>query len=287
MVSLYVINSKGEKELFSLQKVYRSAKRVGASKELSKKIAKVVEKESYPGIKTSEIFRKVKKLLHQKTPKAALRFNLKEGMRKLGPTGFPFEKFIGEIFKKLGFKVRINQHLPGFCLRDYEIDFLAEKGNLLYVGECKYRNFPGERVHSKDALANYARFLDILHGSFFKRKKYRNFRIKTMLVTNTKFTSRARNYSNCMGVEVLGWKLPKNRGLEYLIEKEKLYPVTVLPSLNKYLRDIFVLEKIMLVEDVLKVDPQKFSKKFKISVKYLCPLIKEAKTLLEKQKHGQ
>ena len=282
MVSLYVINSKGDKELFSLQKVYRSARWAGASKELSRKIAKVVEKETYPGIRTSEIFKKVKRLLHQKTPGAALRFNLKEGMRKLGPTGFPFEKFIGEIFRKLDFKVGINQHLPGSCLRDYEIDFLAEKGNLIYIGECKYRNFPGERVHSKDALASYARFLDILNGPFFKTKKYRDFKIKTILVTNTKFTNRAKNYSDCVGIKTLGWKVPRNKGLEYLIEKEKLYPVTILPSLNKYLKDVFVFEKIMLVEDVLKVDPQKFSKKFKISVKYLYPLIKEAKTLLEK-----
>jgi len=237
MVSLYVINSRGDKELFSLQKVCRSARWAGASQELSRKIAKVIEKEAYPGIRTSEIFQKVKKLLHQKTPGAALRFNLKEGMRKLGPTGFPFEKFIGGIFRKL---------------------------------------------HSKDALANHARFLDILNGPFFKTKKYKDFKIKTILVTNTKFTNRAKNYSNCVGVETLGWKIPRNKGLEYLIEKEKLYPVTILPSLNKYLRDVFVSEKIMLVEDVLKVDPQKFSKRFKISVKYLYPLIKEAKTLLEK-----
>jgi len=282
MASLYVINSRGDKELFSLQKVYRSARWAGASKELSRKIAKVIEKEVYSGIRTSEIFKKVKRLLRQKTPRVALRFNLKEGMRKLGPTGFPFEKFIGEIFRKLGFKVGINQHLPGSCLRDYEIDFLAEKGNLIYVGECKYRNFPGERVHSKDALASYARFLDILNGPFFKTKKYRNFKIKTILVTNTKFTNRAKNYSDCVDIETLGWKVPRNKGLEYLIEKEKLYPVTILPSLNKYLKDIFVFEKMMLVEDVLKVDPQKFSKRFKISVKYLYPLIKEAKTLLEK-----
>lgn len=36
MTSLYVINSRGEKELFSFQKVYESAMRVGASKELAR-----------------------------------------------------------------------------------------------------------------------------------------------------------------------------------------------------------------------------------------------------------
>ena len=102
------------------------------------------------------------------------------------------------------------------------------------------------------------------------------------MVTNTKFTARSMNYSRCMGVELLGWKCPKSRGLEYLIEKEKLYPVTVLPSLKGYLKDVFVSEKMMLAEDVLKIDPQRFAKKFKIPTKRFYPLIEEARILLEK-----
>lgn len=280
MASLYVINSNGDRELFSFQKVYKSARAVGASKKLAREIARVIKKEAYPDIRTAEIFRKVKKLLHQETPKAALRFNLKNGIRKLGPTGFPFEKFIGQIFKKLGFKVKINQHLSGLCLRDYEIDFLAQKGNLVYVGECKYRNFPGEKVHSKDALANYARFKDILNGPYFRAKRYRNFKIKTIMVTNTKFTTRSANYSRCMKVELLGWKYPKNKGLERLIEEQKLFPITILPALNSHLKDIFVSKRMMLVQDVLKID----HKKIKIPAKRLYPLIREAKILLESEK---
>ena len=280
--SLYIINSRGEKELFSLQKIYKSARRVGADKKLAKKIAESIEKEAYQGIKTSKIFKKVKKLLYRKIPRAAIRFNLKDGMRKLGPTGFHFEKFINEIFKKLGFETKINQYLQGLCVRNYEIDFLAKKGNLIYIGECKYRNTIGERVHSKDALANYARFLDILRGPYFKSKKYQNFKVKTMMVTNTKFTSRTIDYSRCMSVELLGWKYPKNKGLERLIEKEKFYPITILPSLRGFLKDIFISEKIMLVEDVLKIDSQKLAKKFKIPIKRFYPLIKEARILLQK-----
>jgi hypothetical protein len=203
-------------------------------------------------------------------------------MRKLGPTGFPFEKYVGEIFKRLGFKVKINQYLPGFCIRSYETDILAQKDKLIHIGECKYRNLAGERVHSKDALVNFARFVDILNGPYFKSKKYRNFTIKAMMVTNTKFTSRATDYSRCMNVELLGWRTPKNKGLECIIEEQKLYPITILPSLKGRLRDILVSEKIMLVEDILKTDPQKFAKQFKISMKSLSPLIKEAKILLEK-----
>ena len=281
--TFYIINSRGEKEAFSFNKVYNSARRVGASSSLAEEIATIIKKEAYSGIKTLDIFKKVKRLLTKKNHKFALRFSLKEGMRRMGPTGFLFEKYVGEIFKKLGFSVQINQHPPGYCVPSHEIDFIARKAKLIYIGECKYRNLPGERVHLKDALANFARYIDVLNGPHFKSNKYRNLKIKTMMVTNTKFTSRTKDYSYCMGVELLGWNWPKNRGLERLIEKEGLYPVTILPSLRRPLKDILVSKRMMLVQDVLKIDPQKFSKKFKIPVKHIYSLGEEVRILLGKQ----
>lgn len=275
MTSLYIINSNGEREPFSAEKVYRSAKRVGASKELAKKITKTIEKEIYPGITTLEIFKRVKKLLQQEIPKAALKFNLKKGIKKLGPTGFPFEKYVGAIFSRNDFEVKLNQHISGFCCK-YEIDFVAKKDNLLYIGECKYHNLPGGRVHSNTALTNYARFLDIKKGKFNRK----NLKIKSLLVTNTKFTTRSISYSNCVGVELLGWNYPRNEGLEYLIDSQKLYPITILPSLSQYLAEIFASKKIMLVQDILRIDVTKFAKETKISEQHLKRLVKETEILL-------
>lgn len=279
MASLYIINSYGERESFSVEKVYRSARRVGASKELAEKIARTIEKEVYSGITTLKIFKRVKKILQQKTPKAALKFNLKEGMKKLGPTGFPFEKYIGAIFSRNDFEVKLNQYISGFCCK-YEIDFVARKDSLLYIGECKYHNLPGGRIHSNTALANYARFLDIKKGKFFNKNNYKNLRIKSLLVTNTKFTTKTIKYSNCVGVELLGWNYPRNEGLEDLIDSQGLYPITILPSLNRYLTEIFASKKIMLAQDILRIDVIKFAKKTKISEKHLRRLVKEAEILL-------
>jgi len=275
MTSLYIVNSNGEREPFSAEKVYRSAKRVGASKELAEKITKTIEKEVYPGITTLEIFKRVKKLLQRETPKAALKFNLKKGIKKLGPTGFPFEKYVGAIFSRNDFEVKLNQHISGFCCK-YEIDFVAKKDSLLYIGECKYHNLPGGRVHSNTALANYARFLDIKKGKFNRK----NLKIKSLLVTNTKFTTRSISYSNCVGVELLGWNYPRNEGLEYLIDSQKLYPITILPSLSRYLAEIFASKKIMLAQDILRIDVTEFAKKTKISEKHLKRLVKETEILL-------
>jgi hypothetical protein len=276
----YVVNSRGEKEPFSFKKVYQSAKRVGASESLARKIAENVSQTLYPEIKTQEIFNKVKNLLRKENFRAAIRFPLKKAIQKLGPTGFPFEKYVGAIFESFGFKVNLNQYLPGLCLK-YEIDFLAQKGKLLYVGECKYRNLlEGGSVHSNVALANYARFLDLIDGKFFSQKKFSNFKIKPILVTDGKFTKDVIKFSKCRRIELLGWRYPKNKGLEYLIESQNLYPITILPSLKNYLAEIFVSKKIMLVKDLLKLDIFKFSQENKISLNYLKALVKEGKILL-------
>jgi len=280
MACFFVTNTRGEKEPFSFQKVYRSAKRAGAPQKTARRIAEIIEKEAYPGIKTCEIFSRIKQLLREKAFDASLKFNIKEGMRKLGPTGFPFEKYTGEILKSLGYQVKINQFLPAKCVRRYEIDFVAQKGKTVYVGECKYRQHFGDRVHSQDALVNYARFLDVCQGPHFKSPGYKSHKLKSMLVTNTKFSGKSIDYCRCVGVELLGWNYPKNRGLEYLIDKEKLYPVTMLPALKGYMRKAFVEERLMLAKDVLRVDPEKFAKKHKIQLKHLESLINQVEVLL-------
>jgi Holliday junction resolvase len=181
MASLFVINARGKKEPFSFKKVYRSAKRAGAFGKTARRIAETIKREVYPGIRTSEIFRRIKRILREEVPEAALKFNIKEGMRKLGPTGFPFEKYAGEILRNLGYKVKINQFLPAKCVRRYEIDFVAEKGKTVYIGECKYRQDLGDIVRSPDALINYARFLDIFEGNRFKSSKYKNHKIVSLI----------------------------------------------------------------------------------------------------------
>jgi len=160
---IYVVNWAGEKEPFSWQKVFNSARRVGADENLAREIAQTIEKEAYPGIKTREIFARVLEILNQRNPPLATIFNLKEALRRLGPTGFPFEKYVGRILEEEGFKVKLNQTVNGFCTH-YEIDFLAEKEEVLYIGECKYHQLPGVKVDLTVALANYARFWILKKG---------------------------------------------------------------------------------------------------------------------------
>ena len=208
-----------------------------------------------------------------------MRFSLKDGMRKLGPSGFPFEKYIGEILTKNGFETKINLHLRGKCAF-YEIDFLAKKGKTIYLGECKYHHGYGGRIDLQVALYHYARFLDIMNGNYFRQSQFAGLRVKPILVTNTKFTSQAMNYSKCVGVDLLGWRYPKKGGLEYFIDKEKLYPITVLPSLKNYLKEALFRNKIALAKDIVSFNPGVLSKRIGVQEKAVRPLIREANILI-------
>jgi len=268
---IHVINLRGEREPFSFKKVYQSARNVGASKEVALKIAKEIEKEVFEGISTSQIFERIFEILFKETPQSAIKFNLKRSLEKLGPTGFPFEKFVARIFEVEGFEVKMNQIIPGFCV-SYEIDFLAKKGNFIYIAECKFRQEAGGKVDLQSALANYARFLDIQKRKFFNTKM----QYKSILITNAKFTKEAIKYSECVGVELLGWKYPPGGGLERLIEKNNFYPITILPSVNRQIAKELISQNIVLAKDVLE-------KKFeKIKVPNKDKILKEAKILFEK-----
>ena len=68
-------------------------------------------------------------------------------------------------------------------------------------------------------------------------------------------------------------------GLEYIVESEKLYPVTILPSLKGYLLDVFAREQMMLVKDLLEMDAAKFAKRNRVPEKNISSLKREAEIL--------
>lgn len=276
----YIINSRGEQEPFSVKKVYRSARRVGASAKLAQRITEEVSQLVYTGISTKDIFKEVRQRLHQETPMAAVRFNLKEAMKMLGPTGFPFEKYISNVFKHWGHKVKINQLFSGKCCSGYEIDFTAEKDGVLKIGECKYHHINQGPVQIEVALANYARFWDIKNRFDSLEHLSGAKEICSILVTNARFSSRAIQYSECLGVELLGWNYPKGKGLEYFIDSQNLYPVTILPSFKKEWGDVFAAAGLMLAKDLLTNDIKSLNRQLRLPLNQLHFLASQAAALI-------
>jgi hypothetical protein len=277
MSSLMVIKFNKEKEPFSLKKVYNSAIRAGASSFLARTISLEIEKEAYQDITTAEIFKKVKDKLKKENLQSALRFNLKEAMRKLGPAGFIFEDFVRQVLSRYFVHVEGSTIIHGICSK-YEVDFLVEKENIIYIGECKYRNNSGDKVDVNVCLKSFAILDDVKNNARFKGG-----RVNSLIVTNSKFTDEAIRYSSCKKMELLGWRYPKDQGLESMVEERKLYPVTILPSFKGYLAEELRREKIMLVEDILSLNIDKLVKRVNMPRKQMESLMREAEILLNKK----
>lgn len=261
---MQVIKINGEKEDFSYKKVLDSALRAGTTKRDAKDIADYVQSIAYDEMQTTEIYKIVKNRLERKH---SIRFSLKNTMKKLGEDGFYFEKYLGRILDELGYKVKMNQHLKGESKIRYEIDFLAQKDNIVYLGECKYKWKSMDKIDLKTVLYNYARFLDI------KENTKKN--VFPMIVTNYKLTELAMKYCLFKDVIVLSWNFPKNNSLGKIIEENKLYPINILPSYNKIYSPIFKDLDIILVRDFIKKKD-----KINISKQKLDKMIYEAEILL-------
>ena len=134
-----IIKASGEKELFSPSKLRASLSKSGADKTVIESILNTVQRELYPGITTREIYNRAYTLLRRDQSVYASKYKLKKAIYELGPTGYPFEKFIGEILRFSGYNVQIGQVVDGFCV-SHEVDVLADKGNEVVMIECKFHS---------------------------------------------------------------------------------------------------------------------------------------------------
>ncbi len=239
-----VIKSNGEKEPYDSLKIINSLKRINIPEEKIQEILWQIDKNFPSIVKTKDLFKFVFDYLKKVEPNYSYKFNLKQAIFKLGPTGYPFEKFIAHLLKLYGYSAHHNLFLKGKCL-SYEIDFVAEKENLLYIGECKFHQKQGFKNDVKILLYVYARFLDI--------KENLSKESLSMIVTNTTFTSEAINYANCYNVKLISWNYPKEN-LAFLIDNKRAYPLTIFDFLPlKALQNFFNYD-IVLISDFLSKD---------------------------------
>lgn len=275
-----IINSLGKEEPFSERKVLRSLKRAGASRQVANMVLSRVAARLFDKITTSEIFKIVRQELNKEQPIPALRFNLKQAMRNLGPDGFSFEKYVKQVLEEYGFSVSIDQYIAGRCM-SYETDIIAENDKIIYFGECKYRNQPGERIDLGVCMKLFAASTDAcpIH---FKNQIKASKKVIPLIATNAKFTTQAIKYSECQGIKLLGWNYPKDHGLEKMVENKQLYPITILPSFKQYMNQPFGDAGVMLAKQLINIkNINNFSKKVGLPLSKIIVLSKEAKMLLE------
>lgn len=290
---LKIIKASGSRESFKKQKLYQSMRRVGVAPGLAEDVLEQVTKKVRPEMATGKILEETRRCLLKEDPVLAARYNLKRALMLLGPTGFPFEKYVAAILREYGFTTRVGEQVSGFCV-NHEIDVIAEKGEKHFMIECKYHNRRGRRSDTKVALYTFARFLDVKRA-WQEREEREGRREKgpgpgalkggshlfhqAWLVTNTRCTSEAIRYAQCQGLKIVSWRYPKKGGLEDLIERKGLYPLTILPRLSREARERLARQAIMLAKDLEKYSSRDLARLTALKIQEVKKLQEEARRL--------
>lgn len=252
-----VKKASGGMEDFSEQKVKSSLKRAGADKDLADLILTHIKSELYDGISTQKIYSHIYDLLKRERSRLAPRYSLKHAVMQLGPTGYPFEKFIASILKEEGYKTEVGVVVSGKCV-NHEVDVVAQKDKQHFMVECKFHNRPGTRSDVKVALYVKARFDDVAE-TWKQKPGHKTMFHQAWLVTNTKLTSDAIAFGECVGMKLIAWNYPQEGSLQNLIEETGLHPLTCLTTLSKQQRRRLLEQDIVLCRDIVDAKPGLFA----------------------------
>lgn len=230
MRQLMVRKGDGTLEQLDYGKMQHALRKSGAPGPLAREVIGAIEPKLYQGIPTAKIYALAFEELSSLRPGAAARFGLKAALASFGPDGYPFETFVGALLKGRGYQTLLRQYVRGRCI-SHEIDVVASRGE--YQGhkptkcivECKFHNSPHMKCHIQSALYSWARFLDVRGANQGIDSAW--------LATNTKFSGDVIQYSDCVGLKLLGWSFPRHESIQVRIEENRLYPITVLSGMDR------------------------------------------------------
>ncbi|HUH29034.1 ATP cone domain-containing protein [Gelidibacter sp.] len=243
-----IIKSSGEKVKFSLKKLRASLRKSGAEEQTINEIIDKVKEELYDGISTKEIYNRAFALLKKKGGYLASKYKLKKAIYELGPTGYPFERFISAILKYSGYDTHVGEIMQGECVR-HEIDVVAEKNGETTLIECKFHTEQGRNCNVKVPLYIASRFKDV--KAHWDSKPHDTKLEAGWVVTNTRFTKDAIQYGNCIGLYLLSWDYPEKDGIRNRIDRLGLYPITVSTLLTNREKQFLLSRDVVLCRDLI------------------------------------
>lgn len=226
-----IIKHSGDLVAFDVEKLIKSLQRAQANENVIHEIVSKIQSELYEGITTKTIYQMAFRMLKGKARVSASRYKLKKAIMELGPSGFPFERFIGKILNQEGYQAEVGVIVQGHCVQ-HEVDVVALKDNKHYMIECKYHSVQGRFCNVKIPLYIQSRFIDV--EKQWKKQPGHHMKFhQGWIYTNTRFTTDAIQYGTCAGLGLVSWDYPKDNSLRYRIDKSGLHPLTCLTSLTK------------------------------------------------------
>jgi hypothetical protein len=214
----------GTQEPFSEKKLLESLRQSGANVNDPHLVQSIVDR-ARSADTTQHIFDMTLEELKRERAGVAARYSIKRAVLALGPTGFPFEAYIGEVLKAHGAKSVVNDvTINGKCV-PHEVDIMFELQGRRVGIESKFHNSLGTKTDIKDILYVHARYHDLANA--------RNPQVdEGWLISNTRMTTHAMQYALCSGIIAIGWDHPRGKGIQQLIEAVGLHPVTTLTTLT-------------------------------------------------------
>jgi hypothetical protein len=244
-----ITKADGTLEEFRPKKLESSLRKAGAKREEARSIVHTIEGFLIEGMRTQEIYRKAFELLRESEAPIAAKYSLRRAVFGLGPTGFPFEDFLGRVFEAQGYRTKRRLLLKGKCAT-HEIDLAAYSPNHSFVAEAKFHAHPGIKSDIQVAMYSYARYLDLSSQRICKGDECGI--IDLFVITNTKFTEAAIKYSACAGIKLLSWDYPRSRSLHHLIEETSVYPITVLTKLSASHKQYLLEHGTIVCSDLIR-----------------------------------
>ncbi len=250
---LIVTKASGEKVPFEPKKILNSLTQAGALPEIAEKILEDIQSEAHQGISTRRIYQRAFNLLRKHSRPLAAKYKLKRAVMELGPSGYPFEYFVGELLKRHGYQVQVGVHIRGKCI-SHEVDVLGDRDGHRIAVECKFGATPNKRLDVKIPLYIRSRVEDLIQA--WRAESGGNHRsYQGWIVTNGTFSPDAQDYGVCAGLRLMSWNFPHKGNLKDFIEHTGLYPLTTLITLTKAEKKHFLDKKLVLVKS-LQEQPQ-------------------------------
>ena len=274
---LRVRKADGRLEEFDKQKVVRTCLKLRVGRREAERIAKEVEREIYDGIPTSRILNLVYEKVRELRPSLRHAHDLRESIAMLRPKP-DFEQYIRLVLESIGYRVEGNKILEGRCV-DHEIDGVAVKGNETLLLEVKHHVNHHTYTGMDVFLEVWASLQDLVEGFRLGLHGY-NF-TNALIACNTKISDHAERYARCRGLKYMGWRYPKTLSLEEIVEKNQLYPITMLRGVESHVLERLGDLGIVTLRQLLEMSSEEL-RELPIDSETLRELVAKAESVLEK-----
>lgn len=221
--------SDGSSEPFDPRKLLASLVQARATPEVAEEIVQSIARTVKGEQTTEQIYRTAWKLLAKRLRPAASRYGLRRSILELGPTGFPFERFLAQLYQADGYETQVDATLYGACV-SHEIDVVAWRKAETISVEAKFHNDLSFKTDTKVILYVKARVEDLQTHAHAIGGKQREIS-RGVVATNTKFTETAIDYAGCVGIELLSWETPRGDNLYDRMGRHGIFPITCLTTL--------------------------------------------------------